>query len=430
MSKPKVIVRTKYKLSLNNIDRNKIYNNADIKYVDGIIKYFSDDKKRIMSMLDYFTGKINKHEDCNLILEDGHYAIKEEIAKRQKYINKQFNNSNVWQVVLSFDKKFIDENISWRTLEKKLATEIIPKMLRKMNFVDIKNMKYEFSLHTNTKNPHFHISFMEAKPNTYDQNKRLIYRRKGKIPNDVIKYLKNETILTIEREKEFRPLVIELNKDIDELKQYFNPKDKNYILYDKKNILLEEKILILGKLLEEKEISYNNRIKFNSIKDIEIKRLTKEIKEEVFKVNKEVQLPLSYYNNSVKKINEYFIKLCTDNHINKKDIDLSYTKNKDIYLNNYILNAIVNHARYNYSKNKNMINKDDIFQSIVLMNYRRNKGMSKKDIVRNCLANVGNNRYKNKQEIRNAIKNINNEMEAAAEEFFMINKKDKSKEQI
>lgn len=77
-----------------------------------------------------------------------------------------------------------------------------------------------------------------------------------------------------------------------------------------------------------------------------------------------------------------------------------------------------------------MINKDDIFQSIILMNYRRNKGMSKKDIVRNCLANAGNNRYKNKQEIRNAIKNINNEMEAAAEEFFMINKKDKSKEQI
>ena len=41
------------------------------------------------------------------------------------------------------------------------------------------------------------------------------------------------------------------NKEIDNLKKYFNPKDKNFILYDKKDLLMEEKILRLGKLLYE-----------------------------------------------------------------------------------------------------------------------------------------------------------------------------------
>lgn len=64
-------------------------------------------------MVDYFTGKINKHENYNLVLENGRYATEQEIINRKKYISKQFNKSNIWQVVLSFDKKFIDENISW-----------------------------------------------------------------------------------------------------------------------------------------------------------------------------------------------------------------------------------------------------------------------------------------------------------------------------
>lgn len=96
--------------------------------------------------------------------------------------------------------------------------------------------------------------------------------RKGKIPKSVINYLKMETILTIEREGKFKPFAIEINKDIEELKKYFTPGTRNFILYDKENILLEEKICELGKLLEEREFSYNYRIKFNSIKDKEIKK--------------------------------------------------------------------------------------------------------------------------------------------------------------
>ena len=88
MSSPKIIVRTGYKLSLNNPDRSKLYNTKDINYVNGIIDYFSDDKKRVMNMIDYFTGKINKSEDINLIDENGNYFKKENIQKRKQFVMK------------------------------------------------------------------------------------------------------------------------------------------------------------------------------------------------------------------------------------------------------------------------------------------------------------------------------------------------------
>lgn len=422
MNSPKIIVRTGYKLSLNNPDRSKLYNAKDINYVNGIIDYFSDDKKKVMNMIDYFTGKINKSEDINLIDENGNYFKKENIQKRKQFINKQFYDSNIWQIVLSVDKKLVDQNISWENLEKKIAKEILPKVFKKMGFVDSKNMCYQFSLHTNTKHPHFHISFMEKQPNTrsFKNPNKLVYRRKGKIPQDVVKFLKNETVLAIERESKFKPMSYSINQDLDELKKYFDPKDKNFVLYDKQDILLEEKILNLGKLLNERDISYNSKIKFNSIKDKEIINLTKEIKQEIFKKNKDLEIPLSMFNDSINRMNKYMSDISKMNKIKKSDIDLSYTNYKEKYLNNYVLNSIVNHARYSYNNNKKILSTNDVIQMIILNNYRKKQNYSKKDIVRNSLTNSGINRYQNKRDIKAAIKNINYEMDQAAEEFSKL----------
>ena len=81
MNKTTVIVRMDYKLSINNIDRNKNNSIKESNYVNRMIDYFIDDKKRIKNMLDYFTGKINKDKEVNLVLENGKYASKEEIEK-------------------------------------------------------------------------------------------------------------------------------------------------------------------------------------------------------------------------------------------------------------------------------------------------------------------------------------------------------------
>ena len=130
----------------------------------------------------------------------------------------------------------------------------------------------------------------------------------------------------------------------------------------------------------------------------------------------------------INSMNDYFKSIVKINNISMKEIDLSYTNNKEKYLDNYILNAIVNYARYNYKKSidKIKITGDDIIHSIILSNYHKNKNVTKKNILENYY-HKGNNKYIMKSNIRNSIKRINDELEEAANEFhkLFINENDK-----
>lgn len=418
---PKIVVRTKYQLSLNNPD-NK-YNSKDCKkvnqYIEKMLEYYSNIEKRAENLIDYYTGKINKHMDINLILENGKYATKNEMESRKKYISNKIKKSNLWQVVLSFDNSYIDSHISLDDLEQKMAKEIIPSFLKQMGFENINKMQYQLSLHTNTDNYHFHISFMEKAPNTRDSNNTLSYRRKGKIPMSCINFLKNQTILSIEREHEFKPKAIAINKDIDEIKEFFDIKSYNNILKDKKSFNIEEKILTLGKLIEEKNISNNSKIKYNSINDEEIKELTKSIKNDLFRTEEDLKDYYGIFKKSINNMNNYLTETAMNNHISKKNIDISYTKNKEKYLENYILNSIVNYSKLHYQTNKDKIKitTNDVIQSIIYQVYRKNKKFTKKNIISNYYKK---NDFKLKREVKTAIKNINYEMKEATDEFHKL----------
>ena len=65
---PLIVAKTDFKLSLNNRDRFKKEDKLDKDYVSTMLDYFSNDEKRVMNMIDYFTGKINNHENINLVL--------------------------------------------------------------------------------------------------------------------------------------------------------------------------------------------------------------------------------------------------------------------------------------------------------------------------------------------------------------------------
>ena len=382
--------------------------------------YFSDEKKKVFNLVDYFTGKINKNENINLVLENGNYATEEEKDKRKNYMLKQFNNSNLWQIVLSIDHELIDNSINWKDLEKKLAKEILPKLFKKMGFINPKNMCYQFSLHGNTEHTHFHIAFMEKKPNTRSHDNRLMYMRTGKISMEAINYLKSEVLLTIEREKYFTPLSTNINKDIEEIKKYFKAGTKNYILYNKDNIFIEDKILSLGKMLEEKNKYTQNKIKFNSIKEKEIIKLTKEIKKDIFESSKVLTLDQKELKKSLDDMNQYLNDLLIRNNVSKKELVHSYIKNKNEYLDNYILNAIVNYSKNHYKnqKKKIIITSDDIIQAIICNVYNKNNKITKKQLVINHFSNNYKNKLRN--EIYNSIKKINYEMENAKKEFEKI----------
>ena len=422
---PKVIFNSIFTLALNNPDSKFKNHNKSIKRVQKMYDYYTNEEKRAMSMYDYYTGKLTKEDTMNLVIEDGTFATEKEVEKRKKLAVKYLDNSNLWQSVLSFNNDYLNENIDIHKLEKELATNILPKFFRKCGFKDTNKMFYQLALHTDTDNLHFHFSFMEKVPNYEYAKNKVGYRRTGELSQNEIDFLKAQVIHTIEKEKIYTPLLKETNKDIEELKKYFSPKEKNYLLRDKKDLILEEKILRLGQLLYKERYDNDSKIKYGSIKDKEIINLTKDIKNYLFsKNNGNFKLEYNKFKESLNKINNYFYKINEDNNIKDIVVDTTLTDSKNKYIDNYIYNAIVNYANYNYkreSKNITKIKENAIIQEIILKHYLDNKKQTRKNILKTYFTNTNSNqKFRNKQEIENAIKSINDEMTEAQKEFSKL----------
>ena len=422
---PKVIFNSTFTFAINNPNNKYKNNDKSKKRIYDMYDYYTNEEKRAMSMYDYYIGNINKDETMNLVLENGEFANKKEIDKRKKQAVKYLENSNLWQGVLSFNNDYLNKNIDIHKLEKELATKILPMFFKKCGFKDINKMFYQISLHTDTDNLHFHFSFMEKAPN-YIHNNKLIYRKSGMLNENEINFLKNQVIHTIEKQKIYTSLLKEVNIDLEELKKYFNYSEKNFLLKNKKELLLEEKILTLGKMLFNERFDSNKKIKYGSIKNKEINNLTKEIKNFIFsKSNSNFKKEYNKFKNNLQKINDYFYNINKDNNINNIKIDNSLINNKNKYLENYVYNAIVNYSYFCYKKelnrSKNKIKENDIIKEIILKNYIQNKNQTKKNILINYLSNTNDRlRFKNKNAIEYAIKNINNEMEEAQKEFSKL----------
>ena len=424
MTSPKIVIMNKYTPSYKNLNfiydsKQKVYNSTM-----NMFDYYSDNKKKAFFMLDYFSGKIGKDKEMNIIFENGDYATKSEIEKRKVDYTKYIENSNIYKLVISFPENYLEENVDIKDLEKVMAKDIVPQFLKKCGFQDMKKMSYQFSLHTNTDNLHFHLSFAEKCPNYLSYGK-IQYRHNGELTQEELNFFKNEILHYIEKEKIFTPLLKETNQELESLKKYFNPKDKNFLLRNKDDIIMEEKILKLGELINEKRENSNQRIKFNSIKDKEIVKLTKEIKKEIFsKENNNFKDEYNEFKNTLKAINEYFTNIAEENH---GKVDDTLIKNKNKYFDNYVLNAIVNHANYSYKKNK--ISENDIIGEIIYKEYKKNKKRTRYDILSSFLSSKNkSNQFKNKYQVRQAVKNINYELEEAEKEFEKLFKADKEYE--
>ena len=422
---PKVIFNSIFTLALNNPDSKYKNHSKSIKRVQKMYDYYTNEEKRAMSMYDYYTGKLTKEDTMNLIIEDGTFATEKEVEKRKKLAVKYLENSNLWQGVLSFNNDYINANIDIHKLEKELATNILPKFFKRCGFKDTNKMFYQLALHADTDNLHFHFSFMEKEPNYIYHKNKIGYRRSGELSQNEIDFLKSQVVHTIEKEKIYTPLLKETNKDIEELKKYFSPKERNYLLRDKKDLILEEKILRLGQLLYKERYDNDSKIKYGSIKDKEIINLTKDIKNYLFsKNNDNFKLEYNNFKESLNKINNYFYKINEDNNIKDIVVDTTLTDSKNKYIDNYIYNAIVNYANYNYkkeSKNITKIKENDIIQEIILKHYLDNKKQTRKDILKTYFTNTNSKqKFRNKQEIENAIKSINDEMDEAQKEFSKL----------
>lgn len=424
MTSPKVIFNCKFTYSFNNESYSYKQKENIKKRIKNKFDYYSNEEKRVINLFDYYTGNINKTKTMNLVLENGKYATKEEIEKRKKQFVKYIENSNLWQCVVSFNNDYLDENINIKELEQEMVKNVIPRLFKKMGFDKKENMAYNLSVHSDTDNIHIHFSFIEKNPNYIYATKNIDYRKKGQLTQEEINFMKNEVALAVERKKYLNPLITITNKEIDKLKTYFKPNEKNYLLYNKKDLLLEDKILRLGKLLYDNRVGNTKRIKYNSIKNKEIITLTRDIRKSLFNSKSDLFNEYEKFKNSLDNINRYFFKLSNDNKNFKILVDDKLTKYKEEYINNYIYNAIVNHANYFYkskSRKYKKLNSDDLLREIVLKEFKKNKSLNRYHILKDYLSEKNSKaKFKTKQNIINAIKNINIEMEEANKEFSKL----------
>lgn len=448
---PNVVFKSKYCLALTSRDnRNQSlsYKDDRIKDVSDMIDYFSNEKKKTVGMFEYYMGH-TRGENYNLVLENGSYATKKDITRIKNEYKKYIEKSNLWKGILSFKREYLDENIDIKTLEQKMAKEIMPQFLKYCGFKDIKNMSYVFSIHTNRKHqPHIHFAFIEKCPNYKCADKKLGYRRKGKITLDEQRYLKRLVELAIEKEKYYTPLLKKTNEDIDYLKSYFNPKERNFTLRNIDEIYVEEDILKLGELLKkyrEQNQNTSKRIKYNSIKNnelgSEIKALTKKIKKYLFNdSNSILYARRKDISNDLIKLNEYFDTLNENNNIAEKVKNNSIVRKKEEYIDNYIYNAIVNHSLYKYNHismvvktkyDKQNISIEDLIQEIAYQNSKRSNYSDKerrKLILDNYFKGNSNiSKFPSKHKMEKALKNINYEMEKASQEFSKLFNYDEKK---
>lgn len=444
---PKIIFTCRFRFALNNPD-NKFKNKNYKKFLESDVKtmtgYYKDRKKEVVGMIDYYTGS-KQERLVNLVLENGKYATEEEQEKIKNQIIKATENSNLYKGVVSFDTEWITQTIGLRDLEKLIATEVMPKFLKRCGFVDVKKMRYCFSFHGNTKHLHLHLAFAELAPNHINRDGKILYRRLGMITQEEKDFFKNELLIAIERKSIMKPMLTEMNKDIEELKQYFNPKDKNFILKDINDIRLEEKIIKLGFLVEQyRGDTTSKRVKYGSIKNNElgkeIKKLTNDIKTELFhNKGSELYQQRSKVNGDLKKLNDYYNSLNKQNHIETKIKNNKLVIQKSDYVDSYIYNAIVNHALFRTNKLQNIVKTkntkdkitlDDLLQELAYEKSQVYKGKNVKLILlkNNFRGKTKSQRFRLNHEITQAVKNLNDEMEDYANDFhklFVNNEYDK-----
>ena len=315
---PIVVSPSRWIYSKNNPDvkKEKIYKNG--KLVENVVDY-PRRKQEVMLMTSYYDGKLKHATFQSYLMEDGHNATDEEAGKRSKEYLKAWENSNVYQTILSFDNEFIDENISLDSLSKKLMTKIMPQYLKKIGFQEPKKMLYNASLHLDSKSGHYHyhISFTEKEANYKSPSSKKYmkpkYRRRGKIDIEDLNYLKRITTLEIKRQSLLKDKRIQLNKDIEDIKERFNINSDNFILHNIKDLHLQDQIDELSELIKEERRNKTQKIKFNSLKNKKIKNLTKKITQELYKdLLKDEK---ESFESTLKEINSYYQKLNNANNV-------------------------------------------------------------------------------------------------------------------
>ena len=349
-------------------------------------------------------------------------------------------DSNVNLAVLSLYQEYVDENINIDDLQREVAMKIMPKFLKYCGYEKPdKNLEWVVSLHCDRENNyHFHIAWIEKNKCYKLKNNTLGHRYKLKLDENENNFMKRQVSLSIERNKLYRPALIKINEDIEHLQSYFNPKDKNFTLKNISNLDLEEDIVRLGFLLIQVRNADKKYIKYGSLPKNEvgkeIRYITNEIKNKLFSSNVGLNLSKKEIKESIENLNNIFLGIDKRNNISnigfESAFDNKMIKGKIEKADNYILNAIVNHALYNYDrsikkKNKvtNKISLEDLINEIAIMVYKKNNDYQKnkqKFRIKTLENYFIYGSYKNYDKLSSSLRRLSKDSDEAAKQFYEI----------
>lgn len=416
------------------------------EYICGFYDYSRNENKGFSSLIDYYMGskktqsvmernKMRREEMA--MLKDGTFIKDSMVSKMKNDWSNYLENSNVQLGVLSLYQDYVDENIKIKDLQKEFTTILLPEFFKHCGYDEPKkNLEWIVSLHCDRENNyHFHIAWIE-KNKSFKLRNKLDYRKKLHLSEEENNFMKRQISIAIERGKLYKPALIEINQNLDKMRSYFNPKDHNFTLKNISNLELEEDIENLGYLLSTIRDTNKKYIKYGSLPNNEvgkeIKFLTKQIKKKLFNNNMDLQLSKKEINNSIENLNNIFISIDKQNNISdvgfESAFDNKLIREKLEKNDNYILNAIVNHALYNYDKNKDSkISLNDMIGEIAINIYKSNYSQNHfKNKQKNRLRILENyfiyGKYSNYDKLSNALRRLSKDSEDAAKKFYeMLN---------
>ena len=302
-------------------------------------------------------------------------------------VNASENNILVDDIIIK------DKSANIEVTDPKLSNFVTYELQLKNN----NNIKYSIdSIKDNNKNQNISIE--------YDYDKNIEANFKGKIDIKII-YQKK--------------LINEEKMDINDLD-------------------LEEEIVRLGYLLSEIRNTDKKYIKYNSLPrdeiGNEIRSLTNDIKKKIFQSSNDIKLSKDEINKSIEKLNDIFLDIDKKNTISsigfESDFDNKMIKDKLEKSDNYILNAIVNHALYNYDyrkeksiKKTNKITLNDVINGTAIIIYLnggnkkfyKNRKVFRLKLLENYFIYGG---YKNHDKLSNALRRLSKDSDLAAKQFY------------
>lgn len=266
--------------------------------------------------IDYLEYTGNEEKSSGVFNADGILSKADKKLLRERL---RKTDSIIWDIVISFEKEFGEQNVYTAEQAQALLKKLLPKFFREVGFKP-ENITWYAGLHTNTDNRHIHLSFFENEPMWYDrQKKEYRYRRKGKIRTECFDVLKMDIekyyLQPVESLKRVRKLLTEEARTVT---------DNRYVL-SRSNDLKR----LLRKLYEE--IPYESRIAYESENMSGCRDTVNSIVSYILS-NGENSFAYQILSDEIDRYDGKLIKLCEEHKIGNIDGQLLGEKfQKDLY---------------------------------------------------------------------------------------------------